>query len=104
MAWVLLFVAGFCELGFIASVGKAQSAHQQRYTILSMVFTFISIFILSHVTKTIPLGVAYAVWTGIGAVTSVAYGALVLKEGFNWLKGLFVVFIVAGVVGLRLFG
>ncbi|MCD2256760.1 DMT family transporter [Agrilactobacillus fermenti] len=104
MDWFLLIIAGFCELGFIAFVSKAQSSGKRWYSLIAMAFVLVSITILSIVTKTVPLGIAYAVWTGIGAISSVAYGVLVLKESFNWLKGLFVLMIIAGVVGLRLFG
>lgn len=104
MAWILLVIAGLCELGFIAFVSKAQKTGHKRDSLYAMAFVFVSIFILSHVTKVLPLSIAYAVWTSIGAVASVAYGALVLKENFNWQKGFFTFMIICGVVGLRLFG
>ncbi|MFD1671754.1 DMT family transporter [Agrilactobacillus yilanensis] len=104
MAWLLLIIAGLCELGFIAFVSRAQATGKRYYSLLSMLFVFVSIGILSVVTKTIPLSIAYAVWTSIGAVSSVGYGVIVLKENFNWQKGFFTLLIVFGVVGLRLFG
>lgn len=104
MNWVLLIIAGISELGFIAFVSKAQSTGKKLYSLLAMAFTFGSIAILSYVTKTIPLSIAYAVWTSIGAVSSVGYGVLVLKENFNWQKGVFTLMIICGVVGLRMFG
>ncbi|KRM95734.1 hypothetical protein FC24_GL001962 [Loigolactobacillus rennini DSM 20253] len=104
MAWLLLIIAGFCELGFIGFLQKAISSGKKWYNLFSFASMAISLILLAIVTKTIALSVAYAVWTGIGAISSVLYGIFFLGEDRQPLKFVFIGCILFGVIGLRLFG
>lgn len=102
MIWVVLFLASFCELGFTVTMKLSDGLKKKRYILLTFLITFVGIFLLSQVTKVLPLGISYAVWTGLGTVLTVAFGILVFKESRNWKKLFFICLVIIGVVGLRL--
>ncbi len=102
MAWVVLFVAGLLEVGW--AVGLKESAGFTRpvptlFTIASMVA---SLALLGVALKTLPLGTAYAVWTGIGTVGTVLLGMLLHGEPADVLRLACIGLIMAGIVGLKL--
>ena len=66
-------------------------------------FLLLSIYLLSLSVRVLPLGLAYAVWVGIGTLGTVAYGAMFLGESLNLLRSLCLLMIIAGIVGLKLF-
>ena len=74
----------------------------KKYTILTVLITALGIFLLSTAAKTLPLGIAYAVWTGLGTVFTVLFGIIVFGESRDKKKMLFMIMVVAGVIGLRL--
>jgi quaternary ammonium compound-resistance protein SugE len=104
MNWIILIIAGLFETAFAFCLGKAKLATGYEmyvwYTgflvtlILSMVF-------LIRATQTIPIGTAYAVWTGIGAVGTVVVGILVFKEPATFLRLFFLTTLIASLVGLK---
>jgi quaternary ammonium compound-resistance protein SugE len=104
MSWLVLFVAGLCEVGW--AVGLKYSAGFTR--VGPSVFTAISLtasmVLLAWAMKTLPLGTAYTVWTGIGAVGAITLGVLLFKEPVTAPRMICLGLIVAGIVGLRLFG
>lgn len=104
MSWLLLLIAGTMELVFVLFLEKAHSQNQKGWLVISVGAMIVSILLLGKVTMVMPLGVAYAVWTGIGSVLSVGYGILKLGESKRPIRLFFVLLIVCGVVGLRLFG
>jgi quaternary ammonium compound-resistance protein SugE len=102
MAWVLLFVAGLFEVGW--AVGLKASAGFTRlwpsvFTVLSMV---VSLGLLGLSLRSLPLGTAYAVWTGVGAVGTVLVGVLWFGDAATAGRLACVALIVAGIVGLKL--
>ncbi len=102
MDWILLIIAGLCEMGFVVMMKLSEGFTKIKYTILTIILTLTSIFLLSLALKTIPIGTGYAVWTGIGAIGSVSMGMLLFKEKKSILKTFFIALIIIGVVGLKL--
>lgn len=102
MMWLVLILASFCELGFTVFMKLSNGFKNLKYTILTVVTVSLSIFLLSIAIKTLPLGIAYAVWTGLGTIFNVTVGIFVFKESREWKKMLFMSLILIGVVGLRL--
>ena len=102
MMWVVLILASFCELAFTVFMKLSDGLKKKRYIILTFASTFLGIFLLSQAIKVLPLGVAYAVWTGLGTLLTVSFGIIYFKESKNWKKLFFICLIVIGVVGLRL--
>ena len=88
MAWIYLVLAGLFEVLFVFSMGKARETIGRQsflwYTLFVIAFS-LSMWLMMKATKTLPLGTAYAVWTGIGAVGSVAVGMLFFQRTHNSL-------------------
>ena len=102
MMWVLLVCASFCELGFTVCMKLSDGFKNKKFTILTVLITALGIFLLSTATKTLPLGIAYAVWTGLGTVFTVIFGILVFHESRDAKKIFFSGMVIIGVIGLRL--
>lgn len=104
MNWILLIIAGLFEVGFATCLGKAKehtgSAAALWYTGFFVCLS-ISMFLLYKVTQTLPIGTAYAVWTGIGAVGTVLVGIFIFKEPADFWRVFFIVTLIASIVGLK---
>lgn len=102
MNWLLLLLAGLCEVGWAVGL-KYTNGFTRLWpslgTALSMVF---SVVLLGLAVRHLPLGTAYAVWTGIGTVGTVIFGILVLGEPASLSRLLCLGLIVAGILGLKL--
>lgn len=104
MNWLLLVVAGLCEVGFTYCLGHAKSVAGIEWWCWMggfLAFTFVSMGLLAKVTQTMPLGTAYPVWTGIGAVGTVIMGILVFHEPATFWRLFFIVTLIASVMGLK---
>lgn len=102
MNWLILFVAGLFEIGW--AVGLKYTEGFTRFwptvgTVLSMV---ISLGLLGLAMKSLPVGTAYAVWVGVGAVGTVILGIVLLGESANPLRLFSLLLIIAGIIGLKL--
>ena len=104
MMWVVLFVSSFFELGFTVFMKLSEGFKKKKFTVLCIASTVCSIGMLSIATTELPLGVAYAVWTGLGTVLITLFGIVVFKESKNPLKLFFLGLVLLGVIGLRLSG
>lgn len=102
MMWLVLIVASFFELAFTVCMKLSDGFKSAKYTVLTVISSVSSIGLLSLATKTLPLGVSYAVWTGLGTLYNVLFGILVFKESKKPKKLIFMALILAGVIGLRL--
>jgi quaternary ammonium compound-resistance protein SugE len=102
MMWLILILASFCELGFTVCMKLSDGFKNKKFTILTIIISAMSIFLLSQAMKTLPMGVAYAVWTGLGTLFTVTFGIFYFKESRDWKKLLFMGMVLAGVIGLRL--
>jgi len=100
-AWIFLFFAGLMETGWAIGL-KYTEGWTKLYPSLATIALMIGSFLLlSKSLEELPVGTAYAVWTGIGAVGTVAIGILVLGESRDTLRLLCLMLIVAGIVGLK---
>lgn len=102
MAWLLVVVAGFLETGFALSLKASEGFAKVVPTVLFIVFAIGSFTLLSLALRSLPVGPAYAVWTGIGAAGTATAGMLFLGEPVQVLKLVSIVLVIAGVVGLQL--
>lgn len=105
MYWILLIIAGCFEVGFATCLGFAhQSSGQTRLAWLSAFFICLSIsmYLLFEVTKILPVGTSYAVWTGIGAVGSVLIGIFIFKEPATLLRLIFLTTLIVSIIGLKM--
>ena len=102
IAWILLFSAGLAEIIFALSL-KLNSGFTRLWpSLLTMVSGASSFYLLMLSIKTLPLGTAYAVWTGMGAVGVTVIGILVFKESAEPMRVVSILLVVAGIVGLKL--
>ncbi|EIM06408.1 small multidrug resistance protein [Planococcus antarcticus DSM 14505] len=102
--WLILIVAGLFEVVFVTTMKLSNGFKVKRYTALTIVSGALSFYLLSLALTTIELGTGYAVWTGIGAAGSVLVGMLFFNESRQPAKLFFLSCIIAGVVGLKIFG
>lgn len=102
MAWVLIVIAGVLETGFAVALKSSEGFSRLLPTVLFLVFAVGSFTLLSIGLRSLPVGPAYAVWTGIGAVGTAIYGMALLGESVQTLKLVSIALVVAGVVGLQL--
>src|SRR5690554_381138 len=104
MAWILLIIAGFFEVGFASCLGKAKEASGTASTLWFLGFLVcltVSMTLLYKATQSLPIGTAYAVWTGIGAVGTVLIGIFVFKEPATFWRVFFISTLIASIVGLK---
>jgi len=104
MNWILLIIAGLFEVGFASCLGKAreQGSNTTWWMIGFFVCLTVSMILLYKATQTLPIGTAYAVWTGIGAVGTVLVGIIFFKEPADFWRLFFITTLVASIVGLKL--
>ena len=98
--WHWMVLAGLLEIGFATALKLEQTRPQFLYVFL--VCAYFSFDFLSRALKTIALGTAYAIWTGIGSVGAVAVGSLIFGEGLSVLRLLLLGVLVAALIGLKL--
>lgn len=102
--WIVLFFSSFFELGFTVFMKLSEGFKKKKFTILCITSSICSVGMLSITTTELPLGVAYAVWTGLGTVLITLFGIAVFKESKSPLKLFFLALVLLGVIGLRLSG
>lgn len=104
MSWVYLFVAGLLEIGWAIGLKYTEGFTRLIPTLWTGAAFLSSIFLLGIALKTLPVGTAYAVWTGIGSVGTAILGVYLLGEPATAIRLACIGLIVAGIVGLKLFG
>jgi len=102
MAWTYLFIAGLLECGWAIGIKYTDGFSKLVPSVLVIAAMAASFWLLSIAMKTIPVGTAYAVWTGIGATGVAALGMLLMGESREIIRVLCLLLIVAGIVGLKL--
>ncbi|HJF34081.1 MAG TPA: multidrug efflux SMR transporter [Sporosarcina psychrophila] len=102
MAWVYLLIAGVTEIIWATGLKEAQGFTILLPSIITLVFIVISFFLFAKAMETIPIGTAYAVFTGIGAAGTAIAGILLFNEGAGASKLFFLVLLLVGIVGLKL--
>lgn len=103
MAWIYLIAGGIFECGWAVGLKYTEGFTKLVPSILTLVSMGLSFWGLSVAMKTIPVGTAYAVWTGIGAVGVAVIGMIFLGESKEFLRIVSIFFIIAGIIGLKLF-
>ena len=104
MNWLLLVIAGLFEVGFATCLGKAKETTGLTSTFWMIGFFVclsISMFLLYKATQTLPIGTAYAVWTGIGAVGTVLVGIFYFREPAEFWRLFFLATLIASIIGLK---
>lgn len=102
MGWTYLCMAGACEVLWVIGLKYTAGFSRLWPSLLTVLAMAVSFYFLSQALKTLPVGTAYAVWTGIGAVGAVIVGMVLFGESRDVLRLACIGLIVAGIVGLRL--
>ena len=102
MAWALLVLAGLFEIGWAIGLKYTEGFTRPWPTVWTVSAMIASIVLLAIAVRTLPIGTAYAVWTGIGAAGTVILGIVLFAEPATALRLFFVALIVGGIVGLKL--
>lgn len=101
MDWGFLILAGVCEVAGVAAISK----FKKKKNVINVIYMFAgfatSFFLLSVAMKTISMGTAYAIWTGIGTVGSALIGILFFGESAGWKRLLFIAMIISATIGLK---
>jgi quaternary ammonium compound-resistance protein SugE len=103
VAWIILFIAGLFEVGWAVGLKFTEGFTRPIPTVLTAISLILSMGLLGWAVKTLPLGTAYAVWTGIGAVGTAIVGIVVFKEPATAARLACFALIVAGILGLKIF-
>ena len=101
MAWAMLFVAGLLEIGWAVGLKYTQGFTRPGPTVATIAALIGSMTLLGLAVRTLPLGTAYAVWTGIGTIGTAALGIVLLNEPATFLRLFFIGLIAIGILGLK---
>ena len=102
MNWILLILAGCLELVFTFCLGKINRVVKYMWSFGLLISLCVSMLLLIRVTKALPVGTAYAIWTGIGAAGTVLIGIFFFKEPASWGRIFFIFTLICSIVGLKL--
>lgn len=105
MNWIILIIGGLFEVAFTTCLGKARETtgtESYWWYFGFVVSLFVSMGLLMKAVQTLPLGTAYGVWTGIGAVGTVIIGIVIFKEPATFLRLLFITTLIGSIIGLKL--
>ena len=102
MSWIILFIAGLLEVVWAIGLKYTHGFTRLTPSVITVTAMIVSIVMLSWAMRTLPVGTAYAVWTGIGAVGAALTGILLLGESASLARIASLALIVAGIVGLKL--
>ncbi len=103
MAWLLLILGGLFEVGFTTALRFVDNFRNLPWTLAFLGSVTISMGLLEHAARSIPMGTAYVVWGGIGAVGTVIVGMVLFNEPATLVRLLLILTIVAAIAGLKLF-
>ena len=102
MAWIFLLIAGLLEIVWAYFMKQSHGFTRLWPSVATLAFMTVSFGLLSFSMKTLPMGTAYVIWTGIGAVGAFVVGVVLLGESLSWMRILAAVLVVAGLVLFRL--
>ncbi|KAA0239934.1 MAG: quaternary ammonium compound efflux SMR transporter SugE [Ignavibacteriales bacterium] len=103
MAWIYLFIAGLFEISWAIGLKYTDGFTKFLPSVFTIIGMILSFYFLSNAIKIIPIGTAYAIWTGIGAVGTAILGIILFNESKELLRIFFIFLIVVGIVGLKIF-
>jgi quaternary ammonium compound-resistance protein SugE len=104
MAWILLLVAGLLEVIWAVSMKASHGFTKHHFTAITLVAALLSFWLLGLALRQLPVGTAYAVWTGIGAVGAAVLGIVLLGETLSIARIGCIALIVCGILGLKFLG
>ncbi|MBD2812306.1 quaternary ammonium compound efflux SMR transporter SugE [Xenorhabdus sp. Vera] len=102
MSWLILLIAGLLEVVWAVGLKYTQGFSRLIPSLITISAMFTSVGLLAYAMKNLPVGTAYAVWTGIGAVGTAIFGIMVLGESANFFRVFSLALIVLGIIGLKL--
>lgn len=102
MAWISLLLAGLCEMFGVAMINKLHNDRNWKALLLLVLGFGASFIFLAYAMKTLPMGTAYAIWTGIGASGGAILGMILYGEPKDWKRLLFIAIVLGAAVGLKL--
>ena len=102
MAWIFLCIAGLLEIFWAIGLKYSDGFSHFGWSVVTLVGTFASFYFLAQALKTLPVGTAYAIWTGIGAVGTAILGIVLFAESADLPRLACIDLIIAGIVGLKL--
>jgi len=102
MAWFYLLIAGIFEIAWAIGMKFTQGFSRLWPTVGVMVLMLLSVYFLSLATRSISIGTAYAIWTGIGIAGTSVFGMLMFDESTSIVRVLLILLILVGIIGLRL--
>jgi quaternary ammonium compound-resistance protein SugE len=103
MAWLILFIAGLFEVAWAIGLKYSEGFSKFYPSVFTIVSIVISMGLLAYSLKNIPVGTAYAVWTGIGAVGTAILGIVLFNESKEFARLFFIFLIIIGIAGLKVF-
>lgn len=104
MNWIILLIAGLFEVAFTTCLKLSANFTNLRWSVGFFISITLSFALLNKATQSIPMGTAYAVWTGIGAVGTVVVGIFLFNEPSDWWRLFFIFTLIGSILGLRLAG
>ncbi len=105
MNWIILIIAGLFESGFAFCLGKMKGSEGSEWYLWGVGFLVsltLSMILLAKAVQTLPIGTAYPVWTGIGAVGTVALGIIFFHEPTSFLRLFFITTLISSIIGLKM--
>ena len=102
MGWIYLIIAGMFEIGFTTCLKLSNNFSNLKWSLGFFLCISASFYLLNKAIQTIPMGTAYAVWTGIGAVGTVLVGMLLYKEPADVWRLFFITLLIGSIIGLKL--
>jgi quaternary ammonium compound-resistance protein SugE len=102
--WIILLFAALLEVGWAIGLKYTNGFSRLWPSVGTIGAMALSMFLLARATRVLPIGTAYAVWTGIGAAGTAILGMILLGESRDWIRIASIALIIAGVVGLKAFG
>jgi len=101
MAWLILILAGLFEVGFTTCLKLSNNFTDWKWSLGFFISITMSFFLLNKATQQIPMGTAYAVWTGIGAVGTAIIGIWLFKEPSDFWRMFFIFLLIGSILGLK---
>ena len=101
IAWILIIIAGIMEPMWVYTLQKSDNFKDVKWALLTVAIVIVDLYLLSVSMQTIGAGLSYAIWTGIGAVTTFLMGIALFKESTSWIRVACIFVIIAGIVGLN---
>lgn len=101
-SWLLLILAGLAEIGFAIGLKYTEGFSKPIPTVFTVIAMLLSLFLLSRASLQIPIGTAYSVWVGIGAIGASLFGFILFNEVLSSMRLLFLGLLLVAVVGLKL--